>query len=177
MLEILVLYFSNNIRTVLLELTTDLCITLLRYQRCPNVLLHVQLFLSLEIFIPYFLLKCSILNVEVLQPQSLLITSILSQFSIIFYKASFWAKGHEVPMIPVMYIAFVFQFSIIFIFLLSFSPHTHTHKLFIWGQYHFIYKNTSNFDIHLLCCLETFFIICICHRIFRGKLTLWHLKI
>lgn len=80
-----------------------------------------------------------------LQPQSLLITSILSQFSIIFYKASFRAKGHEVPMIPVMYIAFVFQFSIIFIFLLSFSPHTHTHINCLYGGSIILYTR-----IHLI---------------------------
>lgn len=80
------------------------------------------LFLPLEILIPYFPQKYSILNVEVLPPWSFLIPSVLSQISIKFYKASFLVKGHEVPIIPVMYIAFVFQFSIIFTFLLSLSP-------------------------------------------------------
>lgn len=124
MLEIfLVLYFSNNIRTVLLELSTDFCITVCSDIRVVQMSFYMStLFLSLEILIPYFPQKYSILNAEALPLWSFLITSVLSQFSIIFYKASFWVKGHEVPIIPLMHIAFIFQFSIIFMFLLPLSP-------------------------------------------------------
>lgn len=69
-----------------------------------------------------------------------------------------------------MYIAFVFQFSIIFTFLLPFSPQKKKKKMLIRGQSHFTHKNTSNSDIHLVCCLETSFIIFV--TIFIGKLTL-----
>lgn len=153
----LMLYFSNNIRTVLLELTTDFCITVLRYRGVQMSFYMSTLLLSLEILIPYFPQKYSILNAEALPLWSFLITSVLSQFSIIFYKAFFLVKGHEVPIITLMHIAFIFQFLTIFMFLLLLSAHTQ--KIFIWGQPHFTHKNTSNSDIHPIYYLETFFII------------------
>lgn len=51
------------------------------------------LLLSLEILSPYFQQKYSIPNAEVLLLCFFLITLVLQQFSIIFYKASFQLKG------------------------------------------------------------------------------------